>query len=160
VSTIRTKKDKDNPYVMLNQGFLNDPALDWDTRGLLAYLLSKPDNWEIHTDHLIKQGKAGRTAMLRILRDLEAAGYLVRIRERDESGRFVWTKEVYEKPQSEIPPMGKPSTAKPKAERPTVYKRKNQVNTESTNESSQDDSGYRRNAEQFPGWIAQVQDDD
>lgn len=94
---IRVKKDS-RYFVASNEPF-NDKALSWEARGVLGYLLSKPDNWVVRNTDLIKQGPAGREKIERILRELKDNGYLLRYRERDEeTKRFTWVTEVYESP--------------------------------------------------------------
>lgn len=74
---IRIQK-KDNPYVMLDKGFLNDHRLTWKARGMLAYLLSKPDNWRVLVKDLIKRAPDGRDAVYTILKELQRYGYIHR----------------------------------------------------------------------------------
>src|SRR5690349_18569722 len=101
---IRVAHNKDNPYTLINRTFTDDPALSWEARGLLAYLLCKPDNWEVRSTDLIRRGNAGRLMMRRMLHELEAAGYLVRTCSRGPGGRWVWVSTVYEAPGVGQPP--------------------------------------------------------
>lgn len=95
MSIIRTKKDK-GYFAVSNEPF-NDSRLSWEARGMMGYLLSKPDGWIVHTGDLLKQTKAKRHVTQRIINELKAAGYLRRFREQDESGKLVWITEVYER---------------------------------------------------------------
>lgn len=122
MSIIR-RKTHTRSYVVLDKGFLTDERLPWDTRGVLAYLLSLPDEWEIQTAHLVTKGNLGRDGMQRVLRDLEAAGYLLRIKARNEDGTYTWIKEVYEVPQP-----AQPATVEPSTPKPVVNKKKNLTN--------------------------------
>ena len=54
---IRFKKDTDNPYVMIRKEMLLDKALSLKAKGLLAFLLSKPDDWQIYLDKLEQGAK-------------------------------------------------------------------------------------------------------
>ena len=94
----RTNKDKDNPYVQVNKGVFEDPRISWDAKGLMGYLLSKPDGWIVRFGDLMNHGTAKRTALRRIMRELERYGYMQRIRTRSDAGRFEWLTEVYESP--------------------------------------------------------------
>ena len=86
-------------YVIISKVPLEDVRLSWKARGLLAYLLSKPDNWSVIVAHLVKQAPDGRAAVMAGLRELESAGYLVRIRTRDDEGRYDGTdSEIHEEP--------------------------------------------------------------
>jgi len=101
---IRVAKNKDNPYVMMNKTGLNDPRLSFKAKGILAYLLSKPDDWKVMVSELINSSTDGKTAVYSGLKELEENGYLKRVRvyRRDEkTGKKVidhWETVVYETP--------------------------------------------------------------
>jgi hypothetical protein len=120
-TVIRSQHDRDNPYFLIRRDAAQDGRLSWEARGLLAYVLSKADNWKVRLGDLRRQSGAGRDVTRRILKELETAGYLTRERVRIAHGRFDWVCTVYEKPQtakkaSKSPCPKKPSTA----ERSTV----------------------------------------
>lgn len=91
---IRIQKTKDY-FVASNKPF-NDKNLSFGARGILAYILSKPDNWEIRSQDLYKQSPAGRAAVDRMLKELMDNGYMRRGRENDEKGYLHWVTIVYE----------------------------------------------------------------
>jgi hypothetical protein len=99
MSTIIRTNKKDNPYVMIDKYGLNDERLSWKAKGLLAYLLSKPDDWQIYESDLINRGPDGRDSVRTALRELEANGYLQRRQLRNEDGSFGKMEYiVYERP--------------------------------------------------------------
>jgi hypothetical protein len=99
MSTFRVKKNKNNPYVVMNKVFLNDKSLSFKAKGLLAYLLSKPDDWVVYEAELSKASKDGRDSVRAGLKELMGAGYLHRYRERDEKGQLrQMVCDVYEVP--------------------------------------------------------------
>jgi hypothetical protein len=80
---------------------LNDAAentaLSWAARGLLWYLLTKPDGWEVRTSHLIAQSDSeGKKRLNAIIRELETLGYVIRWSERGDRGRIEWHSEIFE----------------------------------------------------------------
>jgi hypothetical protein len=95
---IRADHDRDNPYLMMRRDTAQDSRLSWEARGVIAYVLSKSDNWKIRMDDLRKQGSSGRDVTRRILNELESAGYLTRERIRLAHGHFDWECTLYEKP--------------------------------------------------------------
>jgi hypothetical protein len=96
---IRTRRDRNNPYTMVNKAAFEDERLTWEARGILAYLLTKPDDWQVRTNDLLKRApKCGLDKLTRILKELEVAGYLVRERKNIDGGRFLWVTTVYENP--------------------------------------------------------------
>lgn len=75
-------------FVLLDKRFLFDEDLSYKAKGLLALMLSMPDNWSFYQGWLIKQSKDGEASVRTGLEELEEAGYLVRRKLQDESGRF------------------------------------------------------------------------
>jgi hypothetical protein len=80
---IRTSRK--NRFTVIPNDLLEDPSLDWKDLGLLVYLLSKPDNWEISVEHLKKQRKLGRDGIYKCLDAIIAAGYARREKKKDGS---------------------------------------------------------------------------
>jgi hypothetical protein len=75
---LRAPKNKRNPYTSVRRATFEDRGLSWEARGLLAYLLVKPDDWEIQVADLIDASPGGRDKVYRILNELEAHGYVER----------------------------------------------------------------------------------
>jgi hypothetical protein len=118
---IRVRKDRDNPYAQIRRATLEDEPLSWEARGVLGYLLCKPDDWQLRVNDLINRGPGGRERMYRILKELEINGYIRRVCEQGANGKFVWFTEVYEAPQvqeSDLPYTENPYTVKPLTEKP------------------------------------------
>lgn len=69
-------------YYVLPTATIEDERLSWEARGILIYLLQKPDNWNANVKHLIAQTKnclgkaAGRDKVYAILKELRMAGYV------------------------------------------------------------------------------------
>lgn len=122
MSTFRIQKNRENPYVMLDKFSINDSGLSWKAKGLLAYLLSKPDDWIVKEHDLVAHATDGRDSVRAAIRELEAAGYLARgARRRDDKGRLYEREyRVFERPSvdhslkrlSDCPTLGNPSLDK------------------------------------------------
>lgn len=98
----RRAKDKENPFVMIDKTIFEDEAISWKAKGLMGYLLSRPDDWVVRMADLKKRSTDGRHATRTAVQELEGAGYLTRYRERDEQGQFVrFVVEVHEVPVPE-----------------------------------------------------------
>jgi hypothetical protein len=86
MGTIRTPKTR-RGYAVIDNEPLQDERFAWDERGMLAYLYSLPDDWEINVRHLIRQTekagkyKTGRDGVYRILNRLIIFGYMSRSQE-------------------------------------------------------------------------------
>jgi hypothetical protein len=96
----RTTKDKNNPYVMINKIGMEDTRLSWKARGILAYLLSKPDNWKVNLEHLKKQAPDGKTSLRSGIDELKKYGYLIRVAIRKNKKIEKWQFWVNETPIS------------------------------------------------------------
>ena len=94
-------RDKEHPYVMIARATLQDSRLSFQARGMLTYLLSKPDDWSVRIKDLMEEGSIGRNQADNLMKELKSAGYVIQDRKRNVHGRwepglFI----VYETPQS------------------------------------------------------------
>lgn len=129
----RTAHDKDNPYVCINRDLAQSDTLSFAALGMLTYILSKPDDWQITLTDLARANKSGRDAARAILDELIEAGYISKSKsQRRVSGRFSnYQYTVWEKPSTVTPSTGQPST-----ENPTVQSKESQ-STEKQNNHQQ-----------------------
>lgn len=124
----RVAKNKDNPYVMIDKRPLENPFLSWKAKGLLAYLLSRPDDWEIILGDLINRSTDGESAVRSALKELREIGhvrYSGRVRESGQVGKAIW--EVHEVPlpdsenRGQVEPDGDfPNVDNPNVENPPL----------------------------------------
>lgn len=121
---VRIKRHK-NYFAQIDRRALEDPRLSFKATGILAYLLSKPDGWQVRGEHLARVKKEGRDAVLKGLQELQTFGYARVVDERDEKGRYLsHTWEVREEPEGGFiqPPKGdqRPEPDFPILENPTL----------------------------------------
>lgn len=96
----RVIKNPENPFVMMDKRALADPQLSYKAKGILAYLLSRPDNWTINIVDVVNHSPDGEFAVRTGIKELIFAGYVQRKVERNEKHQIVrWVIEVYEQPQ-------------------------------------------------------------
>ncbi len=104
-------------FVIIEQRAIEDERLSWAARGLLGYLLSKPDDWKVLVNDLRKRGDLGRDGIYRLLRELRDTGYMRFVRERDRLGRiqggFYMIREIADSPHPDLPDTAEPQTAEP-----------------------------------------------
>ena len=86
MSVFRVKRHNSN-FVMLHKGALENPRLSFKAKGLWAYCMSRPDNWEFKVAHLKKVSKEGEDAIYSALKELENEGYLIKI-QQNQGGKF------------------------------------------------------------------------
>lgn len=146
---IRKAHNRENPYAQIARNTIQDKRLSWEARGMLAYMLSLPKDWEIIRKNLVEQSPAGLDAVQAILDELEQHNYLVKIHVQDEKGKFTgWDYFVFEDvedfqkniiiikekyPRWEFPMLGKAHLGEPKEEE----KEKNQKNKEEETEKKE-----------------------
>lgn len=96
---IRTVK-RENPFVQLDKTFFEDENLQWESKGVLGYILSRPDNWKINQTDLTKRSSGGKGKVETALLDLMANGYVHWYSIRNEDGTIKeWVYDVYERPE-------------------------------------------------------------
>jgi len=86
---IRGEKNKQHPYAQISRKALRNPDLRWKDKGLLAYLLSLPADWQIYLKELPKHCKDGIKSTRSAFRRLEDVGHITKKIRRDEKGRFI-----------------------------------------------------------------------
>ena len=111
---IRGRRPQDNFYI-LDKKISEDARLSWEARGVLIFLLGKPDNWKVSVAHLISVGSAKRDKMYRIINELMEAGYFTRTKGPKGHGCDYVISEV---PLTENTEVEKPLTEKPLTEKP------------------------------------------
>ena len=138
--SIRRGKHK-SEYALIPNAVVNDIRLSFEARGLLLYLLAKPEDWCVRAADLCKQGGIGRNKAYRLLSDLEKAGYLVRERGREDSGRFgALDYVVFDDPNMQCEPRPQnqhmvvsPSPQKRDVDKPSVVNGHHTKDRDSTN---------------------------
>lgn len=94
---VRGRRPSD-AYTVVPNAILTNTQLSWRARGVLAYILSKPDGWRTSAAHLAQQGPDGIYSIRKALTELEAAGHVERIRTQDRAGRWMTQTVVHESP--------------------------------------------------------------
>lgn len=157
-NTIRAPRDKDHPYYATRRATAQDKKLSYEALGMLSYLLSKPADWEVMPDELVREG-CGRDKVYRILKELKTKGYIARDRHQTPEGKFVWDDyRVYEIPRAtKSAPKDDPFPEKPDMEKPD----NNIQNIESTEAdagaSESDETDEPENAETRPNGFRDIQ---
>ena len=131
---------KTQNYTIMSNHHLRNKALSLKAKGLLSLMLSLPEDWDYTTRGLASICKEGVDSVCATVRELEAAGYIIRRRIRDKNGQMRGMEyTVLEKPQppeqsseQSAPKCAQPKQAKPKREKP-VQENPAQLNTKEIN---------------------------
>src|SRR5690625_2701779 len=134
-SIVRIKKETN--FVVMDKSFLNDTTLSWKAKGIMAYMLSKPDDWTFYISELIKHATDGKASFRSGFTELRDSGYVRRIKKRNEDGTFSWETIVHERPRTDFPHVDNPHVEIPHADnRPLLH------NDSTKNDSTKHDSKY------------------
>jgi len=112
MATFRHKKGKTG-FTRIENSSLQDSRLSWKARGLLAYMLSKPDDFKFHLDELTKHAPDGLDSVRAGLKELQTFGYVKRFSVKVKGKIVSWELEVFETPQLDIPQVEKPQVGNP-----------------------------------------------
>jgi hypothetical protein len=120
----------EKPYVQIDKSALNDARLSFRAKGLYAYLMSKPNDWNINMKHLENMSpKEGREAIRGAMKELRECGYSKRQPIQNlKTGRMAgWETVMYETPKLaslaiEDEKLSSPSDGFPSVDKPSVDK--------------------------------------
>lgn len=90
----------DSHFTIIANATFEDPNLSWAAKGLLAYILSRSKDWQVHLWQLasIYSGTSrgnGRDAIWALIRELRDEGYIKYTKSRDSKGRWHHRYDVY-----------------------------------------------------------------
>lgn len=129
--SIRRAKRPDRFTTISNDVF--NSTLSFRAMGLLTYLLSKPENWEVSVAHLVKASAQtdrpeGRDSIYAILNELIKHRYVVRTLARNGGKMNGYDYEVFDEPQpdQDMPYTSGPCPAVPYTAEPTQIKTEHQ----------------------------------
>lgn len=115
MSVFRVERNRN--YTVMSNYHLRDRRLSLKAKGLLSQMLSLPEDWDYTLGGLAQINREKIDAIRAAVRELEAAGYIIRSRERDAKGRLRGADYViYEQPQSVL---NSPTLEKPMLDNPT-----------------------------------------
>lgn len=86
MAVFRIEKTRD--YTVMSNYHLRDRSLSLKAKGLLSLMLSLPEDWDYTMKGLARICKDGIDSISGGIRELEAHGYLVRARVRNENGQL------------------------------------------------------------------------
>lgn len=122
MSIIRAPRIENNFYV-LDKKISEDKRLSWAARGLLVFLLGKPDHWRVSPQALVNETKGSRKATGRdgvyiLLNELIEVGYVTRQQMRSANGALGEVNYLVSEEPAPLPPL--PYTAAPCPANPTL----------------------------------------
>lgn len=101
MSVIRVNNTKG--FTVMSNYHFQDKGISLKAKGLLGLMLSLPSNWDYSINGLVAIVKENKAAVQSALKELEEHKYLKRTRVQDETGRFDYVYDIYEKPYDKLP---------------------------------------------------------
>lgn len=101
MSVIRVNNTKG--FTVMSNYHFQDKEISLKAKGLLGLMLSLPSNWDYSVNGLVAIVKENKAAVQTALKELEEHKYLKRTRVQDETGRFDYIYDIYEKPYDKLP---------------------------------------------------------
>ncbi|OMC83337.1 DnaD domain protein [Viridibacillus sp. FSL H8-0123] len=90
---------KNSNYTVMNRTALNDKRLSWKAKGIMAYMLSMPDDWVFYMVELVKHSTDGERSFRAGFKELQNCGYVTRQPVREGQRIKEWETIVHEVPQ-------------------------------------------------------------
>lgn len=83
-------KTRAGNFTVISNTFIRDNRLSFKAKGLLATMISLPDNWCYSVSGLETLSTDGKCSITSAIKELEEYGYLKRVKQvRDENNKFV-----------------------------------------------------------------------
>lgn len=98
MTTIRLAARERDRFTVIDRRAVNDDSLSFRARGILVWLLDKPDGWRVDSEQIADAAKEGRDAVRTALNELATAGYITRRKYQNERGHWVTETWVHERP--------------------------------------------------------------
>lgn len=127
MAIIRVAKQP-NQFSIIDRTPAEDTRLSMKAKGIMFYLLTKPDNWTLNVKDLIKSSADGRDSIYSGLKELRELGYISMKKYQNTKGQFEIEYIVYENPielsteeevaDTENPYTENPDTGFPDTEKP------------------------------------------
>lgn len=120
------KKEKD--FVQIPNSILTSPDISLKAKGILALMLSLPDNWKFSIEGIASKCKESKECIANAIKELETAGYIKRTMMHGNDGKITGMEyEIFEEPYTAVeaeehndekPCEDKPCTDNHSAEKP------------------------------------------
>ena len=114
MSIIRTKREHN--YTVINNKVYEKNQLSWQAMGLLGYLLTKPDNWQVMVAELVNVTKntkkpTGSNGIYNIINELKEKGFISVRKNSDGSTDYTVYDEPIQQSSHENPNQANPNQA-------------------------------------------------
>ena len=121
MAIVRTKREHN--YTIVSNKVYDKNQLSWQAMGLLGYLLTKPDNWQVVVSELVNATKntkkpTGREGVYNIINELKEKGFISVVKNSDGSTDYTVYDEPIQQLNHENPNQAEPNQAEPNQGKP------------------------------------------
>ena len=121
MAIIRTKREHN--YTVVSNKVYDKNQLSWQAMGLLGYLLTKPDNWQVMVAELVNVTKdtkkpTGNNGVYSIINELKEKGFISVRKNSDGSTDYTVYDEPIQQSSHEKPNQANPNQANPNQANP------------------------------------------
>jgi hypothetical protein len=99
---IRIKK-RESGYTLMSNNHLNNKKLSLKSKGLLSFMLSKPNSWDFSVMGLVSQLKESKTSVMSSINELIDLRYVKRLQNKVDGKFSTCDYDVYEVPYAQNP---------------------------------------------------------
>jgi hypothetical protein len=90
------KRRKVHSYTQINNSVAENSTLSWKAKGILLYMMSRPDGWEMNKTDLINRATDKEVSVDNGLKELKQNKYLYIRKYRNEKGHFEGWEWIYD----------------------------------------------------------------
>lgn len=97
------RRHKTDNFSIISNHCLRRDDISWKAKGIYAYLMSLPDDWELRQVELVTHATDGKAAVRAGITELELAGYVTKQIARSADGKTLngWDYNIYEFPHQD-----------------------------------------------------------
>lgn len=125
-----------NRYATVPNELLNDNLISLKSKGMYAFIQSKPENWEFSAEKISRLLREGLPSVKSALQELEENGYLSRRRYQNSKGFWEVEYILFENPKVGNPMSENLTSGNPTQENPIEGKPSNNSKQEFTKQDS------------------------
>jgi len=131
---------KSSNYTVVSNECIQDSSLSMKAKGLWIYLMSLPNDWNLHQTELVRHFKDGRDAVSSAMKELEEAGYVIKKQITNSLGQYTdWDYTVFEvvnHADNPRPDTGFPTSGLSNADNPTLQSTNDKQSTKNITKDS------------------------
>lgn len=95
--SVRRSKNRE-AFSIVQDALLEHPTLSLSARSVLAWMLGRPDGWEIQVKYMLDKLNITDNVWRTVKKDLMQGGFFSQKRFKNQDGKFTWVQEATDEP--------------------------------------------------------------